>query len=78
MSDSTQSFIALMLGAIGLLAVGGLDAFHFERFGLAFDAGAILAFATACGIHWAIAPNFPFTVGGRRSDPPQPPPVRLG
>ena len=60
MSNSTQSFWALMFGAAGLLATGGLDAFLFHRFGLAFDAGCIVAFGTATGIHWAAAPVLPF------------------
>ena len=59
MSDSLQSRLALMFGSAGLLAVGGLDAFVFHRFGLAFDAGCIIAFGTACGVHWAAAPVLP-------------------
>jgi hypothetical protein len=59
MNNNNQSFIALMIGAVGLLAVGGLDAFIYHRFGLAFDAGCIIAYGTACGIHWAAAPALP-------------------
>lgn len=60
MTNSTQSFVALLLGGVGLLAVGGLDAFAFHRFGLVFDAGCIITFAAACGLHWTVAPAIPF------------------
>ena len=60
MSDSNQSFVALMLGAAGLLLVGGLDAFWFHRFGIWFDEGCVVTFATVCGLHWIAAPALPF------------------
>jgi len=68
-SNSLQSFVALMFGGAGLLAVGGLDAFIFHRFGLVFDAGAIITFATACGLHWTIAPVLPFGAQPTAAEP---------
>jgi hypothetical protein len=59
MSDSNQSFLALMFGAAGLLLLGGLDAFWFHRFGVWFDEGCVVTFATICGAHWVFAPALP-------------------
>lgn len=59
MNNSTQSFIALMLGCVGLLVIAGLDAFVFGKFGIYFDEGMIVVFAGGCGIHWAWAPQLP-------------------
>ena len=59
MSNSNQSFFALMLGVVLLAVTSGLDAFIFHRFGILFDELVIVGYATACGIHWAAAPKLP-------------------
>lgn len=59
MSNSLQSFIALMVGTVILATIAGLDAFHFHIFGVIFDELIIGGVAAATGVHWGVAGKLP-------------------